>query len=188
MASVPQPTIRSASARTCTGAWTRATSRRCGRCSTTSSRTSRPRPASRRCGSTATRGRFLMEAGKLITAEEADPPRADPREPGHARRVVHHAEPVRRAAAHPAGRDRAQPPPRSRRCASSSRAPAPTPRSTASAPRCTRATSSSRRPGPGTTTATRATSRWCGSTGSTSASCRLRRAVPREPIPKRCSR
>ena len=40
-----------------------------------------------------------------------DPARADPREPRHARRVVHHAEPVRRAAAHPAGRDRAQPPP-----------------------------------------------------------------------------
>ena len=37
--------------------------------------------------------------------------RADPREPGDARRVVHHAEPVRRAAAHPAGRDRAEPPP-----------------------------------------------------------------------------
>ena len=39
------------------------------------------------------------------------PPRAGAREPGHARRVVHHAEPLRRPATHPAGRDRAQPPP-----------------------------------------------------------------------------
>lgn len=54
----------------------------------------------------------------------------------------------------------------SRPCASSSRATAPTPRWTANAPAWSRATSSSPRPGPGTTTATapprKAASRWSG--------------------------
>ena len=54
---------------------------------------------------------YLMEAGKLITAKEAIRRVLVLENPGHARRVVHHAEPVRRPAAHPAGRDRAQPPP-----------------------------------------------------------------------------
>ena len=54
---------------------------------------------------------YLMEAGKLITAKEAIRRVLILENPGHARRVLHHAEPVRRPAADPAGRDRAQPPP-----------------------------------------------------------------------------
>ena len=63
----------------------------------------------------------------------------------------------------------------SRPCASSSRATAPTPRWTANAPAWSRATSSSPRPGPGTTTATapprKAASRWSGWTAWTSRCC-----------------
>ena len=117
-----------------------------------------------------------------------DPPRADPGEPGDARRVVHHAEPLCRAAAHPARRDR----PSHRHSQSALRfiveGSGATPRSTASAPRCSRATSSSRRRGPGTTTATRATSRWCGWTASTSASCRPSPRSSTRCTRRKCSR
>ena len=101
------------------------------------SRTSRRRAASRYLWKYKDVRPYIMEAGKLITAKEA------------IRRVLVLENPGMRGescitqslyagpAAHPAGRDRAQPSPHaSRRCASSSRARAPTPRSTASAPPC----------------------------------------------------
>ena len=87
---------------------------------------------------------YLMEAGKLITAKEAIRRVLVLRTPACA------ASPASRKACTPAcssscrARSRPATAIRSRRCASSSKAPAPTPRSTASAPPCGRATSSSR--------------------------------------------
>ena len=117
-------------------------------------------------------------------------PRADPREPGPARPVVHHAVAVRGPATDPARRGGARAPPHAVGAAPrAGRRRAPTPRWTASAPRCTGATSSSRRRGPGTTTATWATSRWSGSTGSTSRWCvSSTPASPRRASRRRSSR
>ena len=107
--------------------------------------------------------------GRADHRQGSGAPRADPGESGNAGQRLHHADALCRPAAHPAGRGGAQPiATPSRRCASSSRARAPTPPSTASARSCARATSSSRRPGPGTITATIRRSPWCGWTGSTS--------------------
>ena len=52
-----------------------------------------------------------MESGQLISARRSGAPRADPGEPGPAGLLGHHAVAVRRPAADPAGRGRAQPPP-----------------------------------------------------------------------------
>ena len=78
---------------------------------------------------------YLMQAGALITAKEAERRVLILENPGMRGQACITHSPVRRPAAHPAGRGGAGASPRrSRRCASSSRATAPTPRSTASAP------------------------------------------------------
>ncbi len=122
----------------------------------------------------------VMEAGRLITAEEAE------------RRVLILENPALRGQSciTPslyAGLQLIMPgevapaiATRSRRCASCSTAKARTRPSTASARRCAAATSSSRRRGPGTITATPATSRSSGSMVSTSRWCASStRASPR---------
>ena len=108
---------------------------------------------------------FIMEAGEMITAEEAE------------RRVLMLENPALRGQARitqslyaglqlilPGEIAPAIAIPR-RRCALSSRAKAPTQPWTAKRRSCAPAISSSPRRGRGTTMATIATSRWCGSTG-----------------------
>ncbi len=63
---------------------------------------------------------LLMEAGRLITAEEAERRVADARKPRAARCLADHAEPLRRPAADPAWRGGADPSPHGR-CPSSGR-------------------------------------------------------------------
>ena len=113
---------------------------------------------------------FLMRVGQADHRRGSGAPRAGPGEPGAARPVVDHAVALCRAAADPAGRGGAQrTATRSRRCASSSKARAPTPRWTASAPRCARATSSSRRRWTWHDHGNEGrAARWCGSTAWTS--------------------
>ena len=144
--------------------------------------------AARAAGATTTVREHVMEAGRLITAEEAERRVLILENPALRGQSCITAVAVRRPAADPAGRDRAGAPPhRSRRCASCSTARAPTPRSTASARPCATATSSSR---PSWTWHDHGNdghgARWSGSTASTSRWCAF--STPASPRRARRSR
>ena len=137
---------------------------------------------------------MLMQAGGLITRDGGDPPRADPRKPGLRGAGADHRLAVRRAAADHAGRDRAGAPPYAIGAAFRHRGQRRLYRRRWRAHGdAARRFRHHARPGPGTITATRdtatrAASRWCGSTGSTSRSSGCSTPASPSPAPPTRSR
>ena len=111
MASVPQPNIACRAAGPVPAASRSTTSRRSGRCYHSLIPNEPVTPCKPALWKYRDARPYLMEAGKLITAKEATRRVLILQNPGMPRRVLRHAKPVRRAAAHPAGRGCAEPPP-----------------------------------------------------------------------------